>query len=140
MTPGQSPRPYPCHRAGSSQNGCCRSLGEVASSSWCLLEQPHWEMFPQSSRKRKVRGYCINHLGAAAPGKERTDVQPHLTRKGHHSAKDVGLWQQSCPLVWHWLSIMGKPSPLAGANSPYKSSALCTRLCNAAGVWAAGGR
>lgn len=70
----------------------------------------------------------------------RTDLHPHLTGQGHHSAKDVGQWEQSRLIVWPWLSIKGKPSPSGGGNSPCTSSALCLMLCNVLGAWGAGRR
>lgn len=63
VTPGQSPKPSLCHRAGSSQHRCCHSLGEVTLSSSCFIEQPL-----QSCRERESTGCHVNHLGTVNSG------------------------------------------------------------------------
>lgn len=65
------------------------------------------------------------------------DIPSHLTGQGQHSAKDMGLWQLSHLLAWHWHSIRSKPNPSAGDDSPSKSPAPCLELCNVAAAWAA---
>lgn len=96
--------------------------------------------FPKAVEEEKTQAVVSTTWVLPAEGRGRTDIHPHLTGQGHHSAKDMGLWEQSHLLVWYRLSVKGKPSPLAGDDSPCMSSAPCLGLCNVVGAWGAGRR